>query len=224
MNNDKITVTDAEVKEATPVPGTAVPPIFGTPPSGYVTPESDQGVKPKRIGLFIGIGIAVIALLCITGIGVMAIVGGNNGSGQDLPKIFPSKERTVSDYRAETMREIKTELGKPDSKLKKRIENAHIPSVTVESTEVIRCDVTTVDGSEKAGEADSNIDKVSMLIRFHWKGEILTGYTDLKIVYDVQNKRPIESKIDYTTDPIPTGEDFDAWFDIGAAIGHLLAL
>ena len=209
MNNDKITVTSADVEAATPVPGTTVPPIFGTPPSGYVTPESDREVKPKRTGLFVGIGIAALALLCIVVIGVSCTGG---------------KIRTVSDYRAETMREIKTELGKPDSKLKKRIENAHIPSVTVESTEVIRCDVTTVDGSEKAGEADSNIDKVSMLIRFHWKGEILTGYTDLKIVYDVQNKRPIESKIDYTTDPIPTGEDFDAWFDIGAAIGLLLAL
>lgn len=219
MNNDKITVTDAEVKEATPVPGTAVPPIFGTPPSGYVTPESDREVKPKRTGFFVGIGIAAVALLCIVVIGVMALGGGSGANGTGGGKL-----RTVSDYRAETMREIKTELGKPDSKLKKRIENAHIPSVTVESTEVIRCNVTTVDGSEKAGEADSNIDKVSMLIRFHWKGEILTGYTDLKIVYDVQNKRPIESKIDYTTDPIPTGEDFDAWFDIGAAIGHLLAL
>ncbi len=214
MNDSKITISMDDVNRATPIPG-ATPPLFFTP--GYTPPESDREVKPRRTGLWIGIGIAVVALLLMAVIGVMALGGGRGGSSS-------GNMRTVSDYRAEAMSEIRTELRKPDSAWKKRIENAHIPSVTVESTEIIRCNVTTIDGSEKAGEADSNIDKVSMLIRFHWKGEILTEYTDLKIVYDVQNKRTIESKIDYTTDPIPTGEDFDAWYDIGAAIGLLLAL
>ena len=217
MSEDKITISMDEVNHATPVPGSTPPPTLT---SDYVPPEADQEPKPKRTGLFVGIGIAAVALLCITGIGVMAIVGGDKASEQNSP----IKERSVSAYRAEVIRNVEAELSKPDSKLKKRIEDAHIPSVTVESTEIVRCSVTTVDGSEKAGVDDSNIDKLSMLVRFHWRGVILAGYTDLSIVYDIRNKRPIESKIDYTTDPVPTGEDFDAWFDIGAAIGALLAL
>ena len=190
----------------------------------HKTGQTDQEQKPKRMGLFIGIGIAVVAVLCITVIGVMALVDGVAGGNDPRIGLLAPKERTVADYRTDTIREIEAELAKPDSKLKRRIENAHIPSVKVESTEVVRCTVTTVDGSEKSGVDDSNIDKVSMLIRFHWKGEIRDGFTDLSIVYDARNKRPIESKIDYTTDPIHTGEDFDAWYDIGTAIGILLAL
>lgn len=216
MSEDKITISMDEVNNATPVPGTAEPQDFT---SGYVPLESEQETKPKRTGLFIGIGIAVVAFLCIASVGIVAFLGGDGGI---VPPI--QIERTVSDYRAETIRDIKMELARSDSKLKKRIENAHVPSVKVGSTEIIRCDVDTVDGSDKAGKDDSNIDKVSMLIRFNWEGSILTGYTDLKIVYDVQNQRTIESKIDYTTDPIPTSEDFDAWWDIGTAIGLLLTL
>lgn len=204
MSDDKITISMDEVNHATPVPGLTPPPIFT---SGYVPPESDQDAKPKRTGLFVGIGIAAVGLLCITGIGVMAIVGGDNG-------------RTVADYRAETMRDVEAELSKPDSKLKKRIEDAHL-TVTVKSTRVVRCDVTTVDGTDRAGKDDSNIDKVSLLIRFNWEGIVDTGYTDLRLEYDVKNDRPIKSEIDNTT-ALVNAEDPSFWYGVGAIIGSML--
>lgn len=206
MSDDKITISMDEVNHATPVPGSTPPPIFT---SGYVPPESDQDAKPKRTGLFVGIGIAAVGLLCITGIGVMAIVGGDNG-------------RTVADYRAETMRDVEAELSKPDSKLKKRIEDAHL-TVTVKSTRVVRCDVTTVDGSDRAGKDDSNIARVSLLIRFNWEGVIDRGYTDLQIVYDVRNDRLEKSEIDHTT-ALVNVEDPTFWWDVGATVDALLAL
>ena len=217
MSDDKITISMDEVSHATPVPGSAPPLIFT---SGYVSPEADQEPKPKRTGLFIGIGIASVALLCITGIGIMAIVGGDNGSGQDSQIIFASKERAGSDYRAEAIRDVEAELSKPDSKLKKRIEDAHL-TVTVKSTRVVRCDVTTVDGTDRVGKDDSNIDKVSLLIRFNWEGIIDTGYTDLRLEYDVKNDRLIKSEIDYTTGLV-NAEDPSFWHGVGAIIGSML--
>ena len=217
MSGDKITISLDEVNRATPVPGSTPPPILT---SGYVPPESDQEGKPSRTGLFIGIGIAAVGLLCITGIGVMAIVGGDNGSEQDSHKIFSSKVRTVADYRAETMRDVEAELSKPDSKLKKRIEDAHL-TVTVKSTSVVRCDVTTVDGSDRVGKDDSNIAKVSLLIRFNWEGIIDRGYTDLQIVYDVRNDRLEKSEIDHTT-ALVNVEDPTFWYGVGTIISSLL--
>lgn len=203
MSEEKITISMEEVNHATPVPGTAVPPNLT---SGYVPLESELEIKPKRTGLFVGIGIAAVALLCIAGIGIMALVGDP----------FSPRNRSVSEYRAETMREIEAELSKPDSSWRKRIEDAHF-TVTVKSTEIIRCDVTTLDGSEKAGPDDSNIDKVSLLIRFNWKGIIDAGYTDLRIVYDVQNKRILKSEIEHTTALI-NGEDPKFWLGIGTLL------
>ena len=79
MSDDKITISMDEVNHATPVPSSTPPSIFT---SDYVPPEADQEPKPKRTGLFIGICIASVALLCITGIGIMAIVG-DKASGQN---------------------------------------------------------------------------------------------------------------------------------------------
>ena len=207
MSDEKITISMDEVNHATPVPGTTVPPNFT---SEYVPPETNREIKPNRIGLFVGIGIAAVAFLCAACIGIVAFIG-DLGIGP-----FPSSRRTVSEYRAETMREIEVELAKPDSKWRKRIEDAHF-TVTVKSTEIIHCDVTTFDGSEKAGPDNSNIDKVSLLIRFNWAGNIDTGYTDLRVVYDVQNKRILKSEIEYTT-ALFNGEDPEFWFGVGSLL------
>ncbi len=223
MSDDKITISMDEVNHATPVPGSTPPPIFT---SGYVPPESDQETKPKRTGLLVGICVAAIALLCITVIGVMTLVGGTDSGVDDNNldrhggKIFQAKERTVSDYRSEVMRDINAELSKPDSKLKKRIEDAHL-TVTVKSTRVVRCDVTTVDGTDRAGKDDSNIARVSLLIRFNWEGIIDRGYTDLLIVYDVRNDRLEKSEIDHTT-ALVNVEDPTFWYGVGTIIGSML--
>ena len=214
MSDDKITISLDEVSRATPVPGTTPPPMFT---SGYVPPESDQDVKPKRTGLFIGIGIAVVALLCITGVGIMASI---DGGGSPI-RIFP-QERTISDYRAEKIRRVETELSKPDSKWKKLIEDAHL-TVTVQSTRIIRCDVKTIDGSDKTGKDNSNIDKVSIMIRFNWQGQVFgPGYSDLRIEYDGQNDKVLTSKIVETSAKFTI--DDDLLWELGCAICAGLAL
>lgn len=220
MSDEKITISMDEVNHATPVPGATPPPIFT---SGYVPPESDQDVTPKRTGLFIGIGIAAVALLCITGIGIMAIIdrGGSQNRGGSQIRIFP-QERTVSDYRAEKIERVKVELSKPDSKWKKLIEDAHL-TVTVKSTRIVRCDVKTVDGSDKVGKDNSNIDKVSMVIRFNWQGQVFgPGYSDLQIEYDGQNDKVLTSKIVETSAKITI--DDDLLFELACAICAALAL
>ena len=94
-------------------------------------------------------------------------------------------------------------------------------TVTVKSTRVVQCDVTTVDGSDKAGTGDSNIDKVSMLIRFNWEGVLDSGYSDLRLEYDVRNDRMLKSEIEYTT-AIVNAEDPAFWREVGAVIGSML--
>lgn len=219
MSDDKITISMDEVNHATPVPGSTPPPIFT---SGYVPSETDQEQKPKRTGLFIGIGIAAVAVLCITVIGAMAFVDGRTGDDDPTKSREnpPSNERTISDYRAEAIRDVEEELSKPYSKLKKRIEDAHL-TVTVKSTRIVWCNVTTIDGSDKAGKDDSNIARVSMLIRFTWEGFIDKGYTDLHIVYDVKNDRLEKSEIDHTT-ALVNVEDPTFWYGVGTIIGSML--
>ena len=217
MSDEKITISEEEVNHAIPVPGSTPPQSFT---SGYVPPESDHDVEPRRTGLFVGIGIAVIALLCIIGIGVMAFVDRGFGWGDRQIRIFP-QERTVSDYRADKIQSVKNELSKSNSKWKKLIEDAHL-TVTVTSTRIVRCDVKTVDGSDKAGENDSNIDKVSMLIRFNWEGQVFgPGYTDLRIDYDGQNDKVLTSKIVETSAKITV--DDDLLWDLACAICAALA-
>lgn len=211
MNGDKITISMDEVNRAEPVPGATVPPNFTT---GYAPHGSGSDVKSRRTALFVGIGIAVVALFCMVGIiGVAALVGDN---GSYITKSEP--ELTVSDYRARFMREVGEELAK-SSALRKRIEEAHV-TVTVGSAEIVRCDVTTVDGSDKAGKDDANIDRVSTLIRFRWTGMIDAGYTDLRIVYDVRNKRLEKSEIEYTT-ALVNVEDPSFWYGVGSLIGSM---
>lgn len=214
MISDKITISMDEVERATPVPGTTPPPVSNC---SYAPPESDAEAKPKRTGLIIGVVVAAVALLFISVVGVMAIVG---DAGWNKDGWSQLRERTVSDYKAETIKEINAELSKPDSKLKEFIEDAHL-TVTVKSTSIVRCDVTTVDGSEKAGKDDSNIDRVSLLIRFNWEGLIDTGYSDLRLEYDVKNDRLLKSEIEYTTALINV-TDPQFWFGVGELIGAAL--
>lgn len=220
MAGDKITISMDDVNSATPVPGPAVAPVF-TP--GYVPPESDHDSMPNRTGLFVGIGIAAVALCCIIGIGIKAFIwdeGPSEGNGGS--PIIVKKERTVDDYKAEIIQSVNEDLAKADSKLKKRIEDAHL-TVTVKSTCIVRCDVTTFDGSDKAGKDDDNIDKVSVLVRFNWEGQFLgSGYTDLLIAYDVHNDRLLKSEIDHTT-AIINVEDPNFWWDVGVSLGILFS-
>ena len=217
MSDDKITISMDEVNRANPVPGAPPSPFF-TP--SYEPPESGEEAGPRRIGLFIGLGIAAMALLCITIIGGIAFIGGRDGDERGTYSKVWAKERTVADFRKKLVNEFDAELAKPNSTLRKRIENAHV-TVKVTSTEIVRCDVATVDGTERAGRNDDNIDKVSLLVRFNWKGLVDTGFTDLRIVHDFQNRRTLKSEIEYTT-ALVNAEDPEFWWNVGAIIGTAL--
>lgn len=186
-------------------------------------PVRSRRARPMRLGLYVGVGIAAAALLCIVGFGVLILVVKSIGAGTDAQRETIGeriKERTVADVRKEIVQVVSNELAKPDSKLKKYIEEAHL-TVTVDSTRIVRCDITTLDGSEKAGNDNSNIDKISLLIRFDWEGILESGYTDFRLVYDIQNERMLKSGIEYTTALINT-KDPDFWWNVGCIIGAAL--
>lgn len=160
-------------------------------------PRPTPKKRPRR-GLKIGIAATIVVLI--------------------LCCVWP-KPQTVEAYREDVMEEVNKELAEPSSKLRKYIEDAHL-TVTVKSVEIIRCDVTTLDGSDSVGKDESNIDKVSMLLRFKWDGIFQrNGVTDFRYVYDGQNKRPVEQRIEYTTAFFNT-EDAEFW----AGLGTLIAL
>lgn len=111
---------------------------------------------------------------------------------------------TVQDYQKKFIKKVNKDLANPSSDLRKYIESAHL-TVTVQSAEIIQCDISTIDKSNKAGKDGANIDKISMLIRFNWKDRVSDdGHTDLRWGYDVQNQRQIECKIADTTALINT--------------------
>ena len=171
--------------------------------------------KSGRKGKVLVIGAAL--MLCFACIGVVSIF-----SDSTCERTFSDStyERTVSDFRAECIRDFNKDLSRSNSKLRKFIEYAHV-TVTVKSANITRCEVTTIDGTEKAGKNNSNIAEVSMLIRFLWEGIIDTGYTDLRILWDAQSNSIIKSKIEYTTAWINT-QDPDLWWNVGYAIGTII--
>lgn len=119
-----------------------------------------------------------------------------------------SGEKTVADVRSELVRKFDGELAAPGSPLRKRIERAH-GTVTVKSAHVVRCDLATFDGSNRAGENGENIRGCDMLLRFEWEGVFDKGYTDLRAIYDGVNAR-WQAEIDYTTAAI-NFEDPEFW-------------
>lgn len=131
-----------------------------------------------------------------------------------------SGEQSVDDFRADLVREANRELANPNSQLRKRIELAHA-TVTVQSAYVLSCDVSTLDGSNRAGNDGDNIRACSLLLRFEWQGLLESGYTDLRIDIDAVNRRT-SSGIEDTTAAVNL-EDTSFWFDVGAEIGGLIA-
>ena len=131
-----------------------------------------------------------------------------------------SKWMTVDEARRELMADINSDLEKPDSNLIKYVEGAHL-TVTVKSTSIVRCDIETIDGSNRVGRNEENIKFITLLIRFNWEGVFDKGYTDVIMEYDAVNKRVVNSGIDYTTALVNT-EDTDFWVGLGVLVGSLL--
>lgn len=89
MSDDKIIVSMDEVERATPVPGSTPPPVF-TP--GYEPPAVQPEPPRKRTGLFIGLAVAVFAVLVLTGIGIAAVVTANGGGKGQIKQTPPQTD------------------------------------------------------------------------------------------------------------------------------------
>lgn len=134
----------------------------------------------------------------------------------------PSRKppETIEDARTQAIAFFNEELSNPNCEVRKRIENAHL-TVTVKSAYVVRCEMETLDGSNLVGEDGENIRSMMVLLRFEWEGWIDKGYTDLRVDFDMLNKRA-SSRIDYTTAMI-NAEDPELWYDVGYLLGAAVA-
>lgn len=137
-----------------------------------------------------------------------------------LYMIWPSGngEKTIGEVRREFVATLNTELSNRSCPIIKRIEDAH-GTVTVSRAYVLKCDITTIDGSNKADA----ISLIRMTIRFNWDGIIHQGgTTDLELDLTADGKCT-RSRI-IRTDALINMEDPDFWYNVGAGIGALLAL
>ena len=128
-------------------------------------------------------------------------------------------EMTVEEVRHKIVDTFNEQLSSSTCPVRKRIEDAH-GTVTVSHAYVLKCDVTTTDGSDKA----KNISLVTVTIRFNWDGILHKGgTTDLEVDLTAEGKCT-RSRI-VRTDAMVNMEDEDFWYDVGQGIGAaLLAL
>ena len=139
-------------------------------------------------------------------------------SGKGEAEDIIEAEMTVEDVRHKIVDDLNGELASPSCLVRKRIEDAH-GTVTVSHAYVLKCDVTTTDGSDKA----KNISLVTVTIRFNWDGIIHKGgTTDLEVDLTADGKCT-RSRI-VRTDAMVNMEDENFWYNVGYGIGALLAL
>ena len=172
------------------------------------------GVRDKTVSLWKS-GIKGKAILCVVALLALWFVW---PSGKGEAEAKREAEMTVEDVRHKIVDALNGELSNPSSKLRKRIEDAHV-TVTVSHAYVLKCDVTTFDGSDKA----KNISLVTVTIRFNWDGIVHQGgTTDLEVELTADGKC-VRSRI-VRTDAMVNAEDPDFWYNVGYGIGELLAL
>ena len=140
-------------------------------------------------------------------------------SGKGDAETKREAEMTVEEVRHKIVDTFNEQLSSSTCPVRKRIEDAH-GTVTVSHAYVLKCDVTTTDGSDKA----KNISLVTVTIRFNWDGILHKGgTTDLEVDLTAEGKCT-RSRI-VRTDAMVNMEDEDFWYDVGQGIGAaLLAL
>lgn len=139
-------------------------------------------------------------------------------SGKGDTEARKEAEMTVEEVRHKIVDTFNEQLSSSTCPVRKRIEDAH-GTVTVSHAYVLKCDVTTTDGSDKA----KNISLVTVTIRFNWDGIIHKGgTTDLEVDLTADGNCA-RSRI-VRTDAMVNMEDKDFWYDVGWGIGALLAL
>lgn len=158
----------------------------------------------KRIVISIGCLIGCLAL--IVACAVMLLV---------LRIVWPSE--TVDDVRREIISTLNTELSDRYCPARKRIEDAHV-TITVSHAHVLKCDITTIDGSDKAGANRANISFVTVTIRFNWDGIFHKGgTTDVEFRLTADGRKCIGSRI-VQTDALVNTEDPGFWIGVGALL------
>ena len=166
------------------------------------------GVRDKTVSLWKS-GIKGKAILCVVALLALWFIW---PSGNGI-----AEAKTVGEVRQKIVGLLNAELSNPSSKLRKRIEDAHA-TVTVSHAYVLKCDVTTFDGTDKA----KNISLVTVTIRFNWDGIVHQGgTTDLEVDLTADGKC-VRSRI-VRTDAMVNAEDPDFWYNVGYGIGALLA-
>ena len=139
-------------------------------------------------------------------------------SGKGEAEAKREAEMTVEEVRHKIVDTLNEELSSSTCPFRKRIEDAH-GTVTVSHAYVLKCDVMTTDGSDKA----KNISLVTVTIRFNWDGIVHKGgTTDLEVDLTADGKCA-RSRI-VRTDAMVNMEDEDFWYNVGYGIGALLAL
>ena len=124
---------------------------------------------------------------------------------------------TVDDIRREIIATLNTELSDPSCPARKRIEEAHV-TVTVSHAHVLKCDITTIDGSDKAGANRANISFITVIIRFNWDGIFHKGgTTDAEFRFSADGRRCIGARI-VQTDTLVNTEDPGFWIGVGALL------
>ena len=135
---------------------------------------------------------------------------------------FSSSGESVEQYKKKATSEINAALQDKTHAIRKRIEQAHM-TVTVKTARVTGFDVTTLDGSDKAGKNGSNIKTTTIEITAYWDGLIhKDGFTEFVIEYDVQYDKVVSAKIG-RTNALFNAEEVN-WYEVGTVIGTLLVL
>lgn len=209
MNDEKIVITTEECDNATPMPSCTT---YSLPP--ITEQEDEDGVTSSRSR---GVTIAVlVAAFVFVSIGMVSYCVLQKGGGTIAePPIC--EQQTVDQYKSDFVQKTNAELANPASGLRKYIEGAHL-TVTVSKAYVKDCAISTVDGSDLVGNDFSNLDEVSLTIRFYWDGIVeRDGHTDLKLIYDVRAGKVKNAEICETTAKINI-TDPKFWFGVGEAL------
>lgn len=208
MNDEKIVITTEECDNATPVPSCAT---YSLPP---ITEQGDEdGTASKRSSKGILIAVTAFVFVAIGMVSYCILQKGDPQYGQTSM----CEPQTVDQFKNDFVQKTNAELANPESGLRKYIQDAHL-TVTVSKAYVKDCAVTTIDGSGLVGNGLSNLDEVSLTIRFYWDGIVeRDGHTDLKLTYDVRAEKVKNAEIGETTAKINI-TDPKFWFGVGEAL------
>ena len=132
---------------------------------------------------------------------------------------------TVDQYTQKRIEEISSKVSswaKDRPKAVRDVEERH-GTVTVKDVQVKFYNVQTIDGGNVVYGGGENISEQKLVLRFWWDGILHTdGHTDIGFLLNKDDKCLKTWTVE--TDAIFDREDPDFWYDIGFALGALLAL